>query len=227
MGKGSTRKVRVKWTNLQDPNEFEYGYNHSIFKDPSAQPRKRAQKIAHQRQIAPLGGGVRDAVSNESGVLELYPSSAEVSAAEDEDDGSAGINSLNVGGNVWREDEALNSFDPRGPMAEGDQKPTFLLPIHYRQKMQLDLVDYVDLFFHDQLFSRMVEHTNNNMSDDSAKVTVAEMRRFVGIMFAMTLSPSNKIEDCWKLQNDGLIHASRFGEKLHMSCNRFKLIRKN
>ncbi len=25
MGKGSTRKVRVKWTNLQDPNEFEYG----------------------------------------------------------------------------------------------------------------------------------------------------------------------------------------------------------
>ena len=33
IGKGSTKKVSVKWTNLPDPNEFEYGYNHSIFKD--------------------------------------------------------------------------------------------------------------------------------------------------------------------------------------------------
>jgi hypothetical protein len=48
MGRGATEKVRVKWTNLQDPNEFEYGFNHSIFNDPSAPPRQKAQKIVHQ-----------------------------------------------------------------------------------------------------------------------------------------------------------------------------------
>jgi hypothetical protein len=51
MGRGATKKVRVKslkWTNLQDPNEFEYGFNHSIFKDPSAPPRQKAQKLVHQ-----------------------------------------------------------------------------------------------------------------------------------------------------------------------------------
>ena len=84
IGKGSTRKVRVKWTNLQDPNEFEYGYNHSIFKDPSAPPRQKAQKIVHSSQIAPLAGGVSAAVSNENDVVELHPSSAEVSEAEDD-----------------------------------------------------------------------------------------------------------------------------------------------
>ncbi len=36
MGRGATKKVRVKWTNLEDSNEFEYRFNHSIFKDPSA-----------------------------------------------------------------------------------------------------------------------------------------------------------------------------------------------
>ena len=66
MGRGSTKKVRVKWTNLQDPNEFEYGFNHSIFKDPSAPPREKLQKIVHQMQIAPLAVGVSAAGSNES-----------------------------------------------------------------------------------------------------------------------------------------------------------------
>jgi hypothetical protein len=38
-----------------------------------------------------LAGGISDAVFNESDVLELYPSSPEVSAAKDEADGSAGF----------------------------------------------------------------------------------------------------------------------------------------
>jgi hypothetical protein len=84
MGRGSTKKVRVKWTNLQDPNEFEYGYNHSIFKDPSAPPRQKAQKIVHQSQIAPSAGVVIPAGSNESDLVELHPASHEVSDAEDE-----------------------------------------------------------------------------------------------------------------------------------------------
>jgi hypothetical protein len=44
MGRGATKKVCVKWTNLQDPNEFEYGFNHSIFKNPSEQPRQKSTK---------------------------------------------------------------------------------------------------------------------------------------------------------------------------------------
>jgi tetratricopeptide (TPR) repeat protein len=84
MGKGSDKKIRVKWTNLPDPNEFEYGCNHSIFKDPSAPPRQKAQKIVHQSQIAPFAGGFITAGSNESDVVELHPSSPEVSDAEDE-----------------------------------------------------------------------------------------------------------------------------------------------
>ena len=59
-GKGSTKKVRVKWTNLLDLNEF----NHSIFKDPLAPPRQKAQKIIHSSPIAPLAERVSAAGSN-------------------------------------------------------------------------------------------------------------------------------------------------------------------
>jgi hypothetical protein len=50
MGRGATKKVCVKRTNLQDPNEFECGFNHSIFKDPSVPPRQKAQKLFINRK---------------------------------------------------------------------------------------------------------------------------------------------------------------------------------
>jgi hypothetical protein len=44
VGRGATKKVRVSWTNLKVPEKIEYGFGHSIFKDPSAQPRKKQPK---------------------------------------------------------------------------------------------------------------------------------------------------------------------------------------
>jgi len=53
-------------------------------------------------------------VSNDDGAQELFPSDAEVSEPEDEADASVGIDSLNVGGNLLKEDIALDYVDPRG-----------------------------------------------------------------------------------------------------------------
>jgi hypothetical protein len=227
LGRDSSKKVRVKWTNLQVPNEFEYVYNHSIFKDPLAQPPKKAQKIVHSSQIAPLAGGVSAAVSNENDVLELHPSSAEVSEAEDDAGRSAGINSLNIGGNDWRVDEPLNSLDPRGVSAKPVRNPLFTWPRVGEPIFEQNPVDFVDLFLHNKLFLAMVEHTNANMSANSSKVDEEEMRRFVGIIFAMTVCPMSNIRDYWNTEDDCLMVASRFFNKLHMSYKRFAEIRKN
>ena len=35
VGKGATKKVRVRWTNLKYPEELEYRFLHSIFIDPT------------------------------------------------------------------------------------------------------------------------------------------------------------------------------------------------
>ena len=118
VGKGATKKVRVRWTNLKVPEEIEYGFQHTIFKDPSAQPMKKVQKIASNLPIAPLPAAGGAAGSNEDDALELYPSDPEVSEPEDQADGRAGIISLNVGGNQCSEDAALNSLDPHGSNVE-------------------------------------------------------------------------------------------------------------
>jgi len=86
-------------------------------------------------------------------------------------------------------------------------------------------VNCLDLFFQKDLFSRLVEYTNMTIDDDSAKVEVEDMRRFVGIMFAVTITPICNIMDYWKEENEGLMLASRFREKLLMSQKRFKFIR--
>ena len=55
------------------------------------------------------------------------------------------------------------------------------------------MVEYVDLFFHNTLFSTIADHTNSRITADSEKVTEVEMRQFVGIMFAMTVTPMSNI----------------------------------
>jgi hypothetical protein len=88
-------------------------------------------------------------------------------------------------------------------------------------------VNCLDVFFHEDLFFRLVEYTNSTIVDDSAKVDAVNMRRIVGIMFAMTVTPLCNIMEYWREEDDGLVLASRFRTKLHMSQNRFKFIRQN
>jgi hypothetical protein len=42
LGKASTKKVRIRWTNLKNPEEMEYGFAHNLFADLSVAPRKKA-----------------------------------------------------------------------------------------------------------------------------------------------------------------------------------------
>ena len=60
---------------------------------------------------------VGGAVSNDDGAVELYPDSDSISEDSEPQDSayaSAGIISLDVSGNIWRQDDDLNSDDPRG-----------------------------------------------------------------------------------------------------------------
>jgi hypothetical protein len=166
-------------------------------------------------------------VSNHDGALELYLSSPEVSEDEDETGGSAGATSLNVGGNSWFIDDSLNSLDPRSFNAAPVRESFFTFPVSMKPRNERDFIDCVNLFFHNRLFSTMVEHTNANIADDADKFSEEDVRRFVGVMFAMTICPMSNIEDYWNTADDGLMPASRFCEKLHMFLNKFEMIRKN
>jgi hypothetical protein len=70
-------------------------------------------------------------------------------------------------------------------------------------------VDFVDVFFHKQLFSTMVEFTNSNISDECLKVDEQEMCRFVEMTFAMPISPMSNIKYYWSIEDNGLIHVTR------------------
>ncbi len=96
----------MKWTNLKDPCEIEYGSGHFLFKDPSKVRAQKQLKIAVPPAPAPVaaGPGPIAAVSNDNDAQDLYPSDEEVSDDDDVIPPSAGINSLNIGGNQWRVD---------------------------------------------------------------------------------------------------------------------------
>jgi hypothetical protein len=51
------------------------------------------------------------------------------------------------------------------------------------------------------------------------------MKKFIGIMLAMTLCPIANIDNLWKDEDDGFIPALRFGAKTGLSKGRFKAIR--
>jgi hypothetical protein len=106
------------------------------------------------------------------------------------------------------------------------QKLFEILSLSYHRKTELEIVDYLDLFFHEKLFSTMVEYTNVKISDLAEKVSEVEMCCFIGIMFGMTVCPMNNIVEYWTVHDDGLFLASRFHYKLNMSLSRFNIIRK-
>jgi hypothetical protein len=203
VGRSANKKIVVRWTNLKVPEEMEYGFQYKIFKDPSAQRLKKVLKIQSQSPVAPLPAVGSCAVSNDNGAVELFPSDPEVSDHEDEAGASMGIVSLDVSGNQWLKNSALDVVDPRGSLAEAVRKSQFTLPVLYHRKIKLKMVDYLDLFFHKELFSAMVEHTNTNILDAADKVSDEEMRRFVGIMFAMSVCPMSNIKDYWTDEDDG------------------------
>ncbi len=54
---------------------------------------------------------LHDPSSSDNDAMHLYPSAPEVSEQDGVIPASAGINSLNIGGNQWRVDSTLNSID--------------------------------------------------------------------------------------------------------------------
>ena len=58
---------------------------------------------------------------------------------------------------------------------EPDLDPIFRFPRSISPRNEQDLVNYVELFFHDELFSTIVEHTNAVICDESEHVTLEEM----------------------------------------------------
>ena len=54
LGKGANKKVRVRWTNLKDTEDMEYGYNHRIFANPLSALCLNGRKSV---PVAPLEAG--------------------------------------------------------------------------------------------------------------------------------------------------------------------------
>jgi hypothetical protein len=86
---------------------------------------------------------------------------------------------------------------------------------------------YLNVSFHDQLFSSMVDKTNAKISADNYIVYEEDTRQFVGIVFAMTIDVKSNIEEYWRNEDEGFKVTHRFFEKCNMSVLRFKVILKN
>ena len=63
------------------------------------------------------------------------------------------------------------------------------------------------------------------MADPAEHITSGEMKKWIGIMIARTLSPIPNMDDLWRDEDDGFNPAHRFGLKSGLSEGRFKAIR--
>jgi hypothetical protein len=77
------------------------------------------------------------------------------------------------------------------------------------------------------LISHLLVHTNAGIAVVSEQISGNEMKKWIGIMFAMTLSPIFNIKEYWREENEGFIPAHSFGIKSGLSKERFKFIRKH
>jgi hypothetical protein len=157
--------------------------------------------------------------------LELYPSSAEDSERDLVVPQIPGNSPLQIGDNVWRLDPSLDLQDPHFGLVLANHKPKLRFPQHFSPGIEPSELECVELFMHDQLISHLLIHTNASIAGVKDQISVTEMKKWIGIMFAMTLSPIAKIDDYWKEADDGFIPAHSYGLKSGLSKGRFKFIR--
>jgi hypothetical protein len=227
MGHGSGLKYRVKWTNLTEELILEYGANHRIFQDPCKERPSKAQKNHGPKPLSRDAQGSISAVPNMADAVELYPSSAEDSEPEDAVPQIPAISPLQIGNNLWRTDPSLDLQDPRFGLMIADHKPRLRFPQYFPPGNEPSELECVELFMHDDLISHLLIHTNALIANEKEQISEKEMKKWIGIMFAMTLSPISIIEDYWKDKDDGFIPSHSFGIKTGLGQRRFKFIRKH
>ncbi len=227
LGCGAGKKYRVKWTNLREELENDYGAGHNLFKDPAAVQPQKQPKIHNQSGAAPNPDRSSGACLNENDGGELDLSDPEISESDTEELHIPGVSPLLVDGNQWRHNPACDMLDPRigGPVCVLNAQIRF--PAYLRVGEIPSEVDCVRLFMHQDMILHLVMHTNLSISEEKLKVTEREVESWIGIMFAMTTSPIPNIDDYWRQDEDGIILAHRFGEKLHMLKNHFEYIRQH
>ena len=227
MGRGSGQKFRVKWTNLREELILEYAANHSLFRDPSKQRPQKVPKIHGPVLLSPAPVQSSLAGPNMSCVLELHPSSDEESEPVCEDLQIPGISPFQIGDAVWRTDAVLDLQDPRYGLLLANHQARLRLSEYIPHGNEPTEMQCFELFIHDDLFPHLLHYTNSSIESTSDHVTHAEMKKWVGLMYAMTLSPIQNIKDFWNEENDGFIPAHRFGIMSGLSKTRFKFIRQH
>ena len=135
--------------------------------------------------------------------LEFYPSSAEDSEPDDVDPQIPGISPLQIGDNVWRTDPTLDLQDPRFGLMVANHRPKLRFPQHFPAGVEPSELECVELFMHDDLISHLLLHTNAGIAMDAERISENEMKKWIEIMFAMTLSPISNIEEYWREEDDG------------------------
>ena len=63
LSKSANKKVRVRWTNLKDTEDMEYGYNHKVFVNPLSPLCMKGRKSVAVSPLASLAAGAVATVS--------------------------------------------------------------------------------------------------------------------------------------------------------------------
>ncbi len=107
MGRGSSHKYRVKWTNLSEELISEYGANHRVFQDPSKKRPQKVAKIHGPQRLSQDPARSSPAALNTADVLEHHPSSGEDSEPDDAVLQIPAISSLQIRDNVLSMDPSF------------------------------------------------------------------------------------------------------------------------
>ncbi len=108
-------------------------------------------------------------------------------------------------------DPSLDLQDPRFGLILVIPKPKLRFPQHFPPRIEPSELDCVELFMSVHLISHLLLHTHAGIAMDAEWISENEMKKWIEIMFDMTLFPISNIEEDWREEDDGLIPAHSFG----------------
>ena len=227
IGRSGDDKVEVKWTSLIDQPIKSYNCHHKVWKGAGfVVGRKRARKDKHL-SISTSQQLPKVSAEDVDGDIIYSKTSCEKDDEMEQEQSDQGSQSILVGENVWKENPTMDAFDCAHGLPVYQENARTSLKKRLCEVVEYSALDYWKLMMPSDFLDNIVAWSNAHKSDPKDCWDVRDLKLFIATMYSFTLQPEKNIRDHWRVEDDGMIAAGRFGEKLGLSYGKFAQIRKD
>ncbi|EKX48493.1 hypothetical protein GUITHDRAFT_136619 [Guillardia theta CCMP2712] len=223
LGKGTGKRVRVRWTVCGEAVEVEVGVDSPVFASLEDEGHGSSEVRSAVRSSRGAGGAAEDEIIVETDSDMVTEDEDYTEAAGRTGDGGSGsmIDMVDEKGRRWLLEKKEELEDARVPVEESRPR---LLSQEVNVTEEGELAEYISCMLPGELLQTILLWTNREIDGGKKQVDLKELRKFFAILLGMLIQPRSELASYWLSRDVGVVRACDFGRTFKMTHARWLFI---